>query len=167
MCVELCGPRRSLKSSESCLRPHVRRLTCDLLAPLLLRTHVTAVRDYERSVSASVECHLFGEPSRTTILMPHLSRASGTSASFRFCTRSLSVSSASPLGDYLQSSRLKASLEEVSFAGWIRKHKDAPAKLQEALIHSRVLLRFGFGVEAERGGVDAVALPCRGGSVVE
>ena len=55
------------------------RLTGDLLAPLLLLTQVTAVRDYERGVFASVECHLFGEPSRTTILMPRFSRASCTS----------------------------------------------------------------------------------------
>src|SRR5215204_6456742 len=45
--------------------------------------------------------------------------------------------------------------------------KTPPARRQETLLHPGALLRFGFGVEAERGGVDAVALAFRGRTVLE
>ena len=42
------------------LRDETIRLSGDLLTPLLLRTHVTAVRDDERGVLARLEGHLLG-----------------------------------------------------------------------------------------------------------
>src|SRR5215210_2988116 len=53
---------------------------------------------------------------------------------------------------------LEASIEEAGFAGWIRKHKHVSCRPAGGAVTTLWLLRCGFGVEAEGGGVDAVAL---------